>query len=853
MTAPFLKRAGPLPAEAGATHGTRRRGFGPVAALVLLASAVAASSAFGATRSRESFDGGWRFHHGDVPGAEQPGFDAAGWREVDLPHDWSIEGPYDEHAPGAGSGGYLPTGIGWYRKTFGLPETMRDRQVEILFDGVYQHSTVWLNGQRLGYRPFGYISFAYDLTPHLRTGGAANELVVKVDNSLQPSSRWYSGSGIYRHVWLITTDPLRIPLWGTFVTTTAAAPERATLEVQTKVRNDRAQAQDVELVSGLIAASGAAVTQAVERRRVAAGAVETFAQSLEVASPQLWSVASPTMYEVRTSVRVAGAVVDEYVTPTGIRTIRFDADDGFLLNDQPVKLRGMCLHHDGGGVGAAVPAGVWERRFRLLREMGCNAVRCSHNPMAPEFYDLCDRLGLLVMNEAFDEWTVRKPQIKYGYSDVFAEWHERDVVDLVHRDRNHPSIILWSAGNEIGEQWASEGPAIVRRLVELFHREDPTRPVTAAMDNIFNQRGPAPVAFSGALDIVGYNYVDRWGSRRETHYADDRHAFPERLMVGTENVSARGVRGEYRFGPLVGGGFRGGRMEPGVGPEGALYVGGPIRAGELWKFVATHDYVIGDFAWTGFDYLGEARWPDKLATSGPLDTCGFKKDAFYFYQSLWTEEPMVHVLPHWNWEGREGTMIPVVAYSNGDTVELFLNGRSLGAKAREFPQQGVEGGWNSYPRPVVRSTTADLFLVWDVLYEPGELKAVAWKEGKPVAETIVRTAGPATALELTLERGELTRGPREVVHATVRTLDARGEFVPLADDEVTFAVTGPAKLLAVDNGDPASHASYQGPQRRLFSGRALAILQRTGEPGTVRIQATAAGLAAARAEVVLDE
>jgi beta-galactosidase len=565
----------------------------------------------------------------------------------------------------------------------------------------------------------------------------------------------------------------------------------------------------------------------------------------------LWSPRTPELYRVRTEIRVAGETVDTVETVFGIRRIVYDVDRGLLLNGTPVKLRGMCLHHDGGAVGAAVPAAVLERRLRLLQEMGCNAIRCSHNPMAPELYDLCDRLGLLVMDEAFDEWTIRKGQIKFGYSDEFKDWFERDVINLVRRDRNHPCVVMWNAGNEIGEQRSENGPAVLRRLVDLFHREDPTRPVTAAMDNIFNQQGEAPQAFTSLLDIVGYNYVDRWGARRETQYGDDRERYPQRRFVGTEDTSVRGTRGEYDFGPLLGGGFANGRVEPAYGPEGAPYVGATIRAASLWRFVATHGYVIGDFAWTGFDYLGEARWPRKLSTSGPLDTCGFKKDAFYFYQSIWTEKPMLHLLPHWNWPGRAGRVVPVVAYSNCAAVELFLNGRSLGAKAREFPSQGSAGSWNAYALPQIDATTADLQFVWDVPYAPGELRAVGYdRQGAVVASASVRTAGDAVALEVTADRAAIASGARDVAHVTVRALDASGLFVPLADNQVTFELSGPAKLIGVDNGDPASHASYQGDTRALFNGMALALVQSTPEKGVIRLTARADGLREASVEVI---
>jgi beta-galactosidase len=810
-------------------------------AVLISTSSVSAAS----VRERESFDFGWRFYLGDAVGAQEPAFATAKWRAVDLPHDWSIEGPYDEHAPTGGSGGYLPTGIGWYRKTFNLPETTRGRQITIQFDGVYQHSTVWINGHELGTRPYGYSTFHYDLTPFLNFGEGPNVIAVRVDNSSQPNSRWYSGSGIYRHTWLTITDPLRIAPSGIYFTTPEVSDQKATARVRTRVQNTSASAQRFELHTLL---GGPPSIDTVE---LAAGAEREIEITLVLQSPQLWSPGSPNLYPLRSEIWRDGTLVDATEILVGIRSVDYDVNRGLLLNGTPVKMRGMCIHHDGGAVGAAVPEAVLERRLRLLQEMGCNAIRCSHNPMAPEFYDLCDRLGFLVMDEAFDEWTVRKPQIKFGYSDVFNDWFERDVVSMIHRDRNHPSIVMWSAGNEIGEQGAANGPEVLGKLVTVFHREDPTRPVTAAMDNIFNQKGQAPVAFSSLLDVVGYNYVDRWGARRETHYADDREHFPARKFVGTENNGIRSTRGDYRFGPMLGGGFLNGQLVPGVGPEGALYVSDSIHPASLWRFVATHDYVSGDFIWTGFDYLGESRWPRKLATSGPLDTCGFKKDAFYFYQSIWTTNPMVHLLPHWNWPDRVGQVVPVVAYSNCAAVELFLNGKSLGAKAREFPSQGNSGAWNTYALAQIQATTADMQLVWDVPYAPGELKAVGYdRNGKVVIETAVRTAGEPVTLELTVDRKMIVADAREVAHVTVRALDAKGNFVPLAQNQIHFELSGPARLIGVDNGDPESHASYQGDTRPLFNGMALAMVQSTRDSGAVRFTARATGLQKASVELV---
>lgn len=792
-------------------------------------------------RQRDSFDPGWRFHLGDAPGAEQSTFADSAWRPLTLPHDWSIEGPYDEKAPTGGTGGYLPAGIGWYRKTFPLPEGIRGRPASIAFDGVYQHSTVWINGHELGTRPFGYIYFQYDLTPFLHYGATPNVIAVRVDNSSQPNSRWYSGSGIYRHTWLTFTDTLHLSPAGIYVTTPEVSSETATVRVRTRVRNAGAANRHFELKTTVLDAAGSAgMTSSTD---LAPQAETELDGLLTLPSPHLWSPASPHLYRLRSEVWAEGALLDATETTFGVRRIVYDVNRGLLLNGTPVKLRGMCVHHDGGSVGAAVPEAVWERRLRLLQEMGCNAIRCSHNPMAPEFYDLCDRLGLLVLDEAFDEWTARKPQIKFGYSDSFNAWYERDLVSFIHRNRNHPSIVMWSAGNEIGEQWAATGPELLGKLVAVFHREDPTRPVTAAMDNIFNQQGQAPLAFSGLLDIAGYNYVDRWGSRRETLYGDDRAQFPNRRFVGTESSTARGGRGEYSFGPSLGGGFGPNGIIPGYGPEVALYLHGTIQAAALWRFISTHDYVTGDFGWTGIDYLGESRWPRKLSTAGQLDTCGFKKDSYYFYQSLWTDQPMLHLLPHWNWPERTGQTIPVAAYSNCNVVELFLNGRSLGAKAREFPAQGVSESWNNYAQPVVHATTADLQLVWDVPYEPGELKAVGYdRKGAIVSTDIVRTAGPSAALELTVDRAALAADGRDVAHVTVRALDANGVFVPLADDPVTFELTGPGKLLGLDSGNPASHESYQGPTRTLFNGMALALVQSTPDSGAVQITARAKGL-----------
>ncbi len=838
------------------SHGPGGRpGWSPgrrITTLLVSLGALCLGAPRGWARQTDLFDFRWRFHLGEAAGAEAAAFDDASWRPVDLPHDWSIEGPYDQNAPAGGSGGYLPTGIGFYRKTFSLPESARNDLVAVRFDGVYQHSTVWVNGHEAGYRPYGYSSFEYEITPYVTYGSAPNVITVRVDNSQQPNSRWYSGSGIFRHTWLITSDRLAIAPLGVGLTTPTVSQESAVVNVSVRLHNGRDTAQQLEVRSTILddspegpaaVPSGPLAAQPTSTVSCALGVGEDKETSaaLTIPAPRLWSPDAPSLYRVRTDVLSSGQVVDSVDTTLGIRSAVFDVDRGLLINGQPYKMRGMCVHNDGGAVGAAIPDALLRHRLSLLKEMGCNAIRCSHNPMAPEFYDICDRLGILVMDESFDEWTIRKPQLKFGYSDVFADWYERDVTDLVRRDRNHPCVVIWNAGNEIGEQGSPGGPEVLRKLIAVFHREDPTRPVTAAMDNIFNQNGPAPEAFTSQLDVVGYNYVDRWGTRRETQYADDRHLHPTRRFVGTEETGVAQLRGAYPFGSLLDDNDSDDHLQLGLGPEGPLYVAATIRAAALWKFVAVHDYVTGQFIWTGFDYLGEARWPHKAASFGPLDTCGFKKDSFYFYQSLWVKSPVLHLLPHWNWAGHEGSVVPVVAYTNCAAVELFLNGKSLGVQAKDFPSLGVEGAWNTYPQPKVEATTADLQLVWDVPYAAGTLTAVGYdRHGSVVAHAEVRTAHQAAALEIAADHVALAAGQRDVASLEVRAVDADGTLAPAADNAITFEVTGPARIIGVDNGDPQSHASYQGNLRALFNGMALALVESTPEGGSVQVTARSA-------------
>ena len=798
--------------------------------LVLVSAPVAtAQERPDSPRQRLLADYGWQFTNGDPVGAEQPAFDGSDWRSVDLPHDWSIEGPYDESAATTGRGGYLPTGVGWYRRSFTLPAGSDGRHVWIEFDGVYQNSDVWINGQHVGHRPYGYVSFYYDLTPHLLAG--ENVIAVRVDNSRQPNSRWYSGSGIYRHVWLTMTDPLHVAQWGTFVTTPEVDSTRATVEVRTRLANDGPSVRRGELLSVLLDEAGAEVARTVAPFTMNAGAEATLTQQLSVDAPVLWSLESPTLYSVRSVVLEAGGrTVDEVVTPFGIRHIEYDADHGFLLNGERVKMLGVNLHHDGGPVGAAVPEAVWERRLLKLKAMGVNAIRTAHNPPASELLDMCDRMGFLVMNEAFDEWTHGK--VEFGYHQYFDEWGERDLVDFMRRDRNHPSVVLWSLGNEIGEQHAPGGDEVLAMLVNIAHREDPTRPVTTGNDHIYADDGATTVEFMELLDIVGYNYVDRWHERRELYATRDRHEHPDWKFIGTESSVVRGTRGEYML------------------PDDSLkvrpfYTATMIRPEQLWKFVAMNDWFVGDFMWTGIDYLGEARWPRKNSTSGVLDLVGFPDDGYFFYKSQWTDEPMIHLFPHWNWEGREGQFIPVLAYTNVDAVELYLNDRFIGEKRVEFPRQGTTGSWNGYTQPRVFANTADLHMSWDVPYEPGVLRAVGKVNDEVVVTREVRTAGEAAALRLRVDRSQIYTETRDVAHVEVEVVDADGVVVPASDHLVRFRVEGPARLLAVGNGNPTDYSSYQASERHAFHGLLLGMIQSTDEVGQVRVTVRAEGLESA--------
>ena len=779
-------------------------------------------------RVRQCFDSGWSFFKGDPKDAEAPVFDSSAWRKLDLPHDWSIEGPFDERNPSGAPGGYLPCGTGWYRKSFKLPADAHGKLVFIEFDGVYMNGEVWINGHRLGKRPYGYLGFEYDLTPHLDLAGD-NVLAVRVDNSLQPSSRWYTGSGIYRHVWLTLTDKLRVAHWGTQVSTPRITAARAEVAVRTTLRNGYDAVKQVTLTQTIIAADGKEVASTAGAIELTAGEERVFDQTLGIAGPALWSPDSPNLYTVRTGLRDGNEMLDWYKTPLGLREVRFDPARGLLLNGTKVIMKGVCEHHDLGPLGAALWDQALERRLRLLKAMGCNAIRTAHNPPAPELLDFCNRMGLLVIDETFDEWRRgwefedgnlvssknNKGKAKSGYHLYFDEWAERDLTDHLRRDRNHPSVIMWSVGNEVPEAQKHGELETLKQLQDICHQLDPTRPVTVGTNLI---AGANASGFADLMDVTGYNE----GGGSCFQYEADHSRYPQRRFYGSEVPHSLQTRGEYRTQTRF---AENGHQPPHltgdeVFPETdawyeSCYDNAAVRINsrDSWRLTKILPFVAGEFRWTGFDYLGESGgWPRVIGNFGIIDICNFPKDTYYFYQSQWTHKPMVHILPHWTWPGKEGTIIPVWCYTNCDSVELFLNGKSLGRKAF--------------------TATSDMHLEWLVPYAPGELKAVASKDGASVVTT-TRTAGPTVRVALSADQLELAASRRDLSYVTLRMEDKDGNCVPEAAQWVTIEVEGPGRIMGTGNGDPLSHESFQGASVRTFNGLALVIIAPTGKPDKV--------------------
>lgn len=754
----------------------------------------------------------------------QPHFRDADWRSLNLPHDWGIAGPFNRNDPG--ETGKLPCwGVGWYRKHFDIPLSDGDRRIYLDVDGAMSYANVWLNGHYVGGWPYGYASWELDLTRYLKIGGA-NVLAIRLDNP-PASSRWYPGAGIYRNVWLVKTGPIHVAHWGTYVTTPEIDAEAATVNVRFTVDNSSESDADLSARNDIyqLKANGKLGRRVASTRsedlKVAANASGTFENQLKVAHPELWSLAHPQRYLAVTTIEKNGRDLDRYESPFGIRTIRFDADHGFFLNGEHVHLNGVCDHSDLGALGMAVNVSALRRQIEILKEMGCNAIRTSHNPPAPELLDLCDSMGMLVMDESFDCW--RKGKRPNDYHLLFNDWHERDWRAELRRDRNHPSIILWSIGNEVPDQGTSRGPHIAAELTRIAHEEDPTRPTTAACDHI--QSGFD--GFQTNLDVFGYNY-------KPFKYAAVHEANPGLPIFGSETASTISSRGEY-FYPVNTNrddGKRDFQMSSYdlSAPEWATLPDTEFAGEDANPFVA------GEFVWTGFDYLGEPTpfyepgAPSRSSYFGIVDLAGFKKDRFYLYQSRWRADfRMAHIVPQcWNWPGREGQVTPVFVYTSGDEAELFLNGRSLGRRKKAALEYRLE--WN------------------DVTYQPGELKVVAYKHGRPWATDLVKTTGPAAKLVLTANHKKISLDDRELSYVTVTVEDKNGLIIPQADNLVHFHLSGPGKIIATDNGDPTDLTSFPSPDRKAFHGLALAIVQGT-EPGGIVLEATSPGLRSARFDI----
>ena len=789
---------------------------------------------------RHLWDEGWRFALHNDDKAHETTFDDHAWRVLDLPHDWAIEGDFYALNPSGANGGALPGGIGWYRKHLNLNDNDASSRYVLHFDGAYMNTSVYVNGQLVGVRPYGFISFSYDITPYLKKQGD-NVVAVKVDNSKQPNSRWYTGCGIYRHVYLMKSSDIRIEEWGVQALT-EVKKGKGKVSLNTKIENPSGRSRRVIVHQTLWNKAHQMVSKASKACQVEANGT-TISQLLNVNKPQLWSLESPNLYTITTEIEENGRILDRDTISIGLRNIAFDVKKGFFLNGKNIKINGVCLHGDLGCLGTAINEDALYRQLLMMKDMGVNAIRCSHNPPAPELLNLCDSMGLLVMDEAFDSWMQGKTT--YDYSIYFKTWAERDLRDMVLRDRNHPSIILWSIGNEVLEQWNKTKSATValedvnillnnsrdktllsttdtlnasakltQFLASIVRRYDPTRLISAGC----NEVSPNNNLFkSGALDVIGFNY-------HQKKVADVPQNFPGKPFIMTETVSALHTRGYYRMPsdslyrwpthkrPFTEPSFMCSSYDNSCAYWGSTHE-------QTWDIVKHTPYCSGQFIWTGFDYIGEPtpfNFPARSSYFGIVDLAGFPKDVYYLYQSEWTNKPVLHVFPHWNWI--EGQAIDLWCYYNqADEVELFINGKSQGVRKK--------------------SNEHEYHVAWHVTYEPGEVRVVARKNGKQVNEKTIRTAGAPHHIRLTSNRNVLKANGRSLSFVTVEVVDKEGNLCPWADQNIQFSLTGEGKIAGVDNGSPFSLERFQANSRHAFFGKCMVVVQAGKAPSVIKLTA----------------
>ena len=819
------------------------------AALVGLFGCVSALSAQG--RSELLLEKNWKFTREDNNEFIKPAFDDSKWQSVTVPHDWAIYGPFSslndkqevaisqdgqkEAMEHAGRTGGLPfVGVGWYRTEFDVPQFQAGKRATILFDGAMSHANVYINGQKVGYWPYGYNSFHFDITKYLKPG-EKNTLAVRLEN-LPESSRWYPGAGLYRNVHLIITEDAYIPVWGTYITTPSVNEKFAKVNVRTKV----------VLPEGADPAKYSVETSVWNPNKQKLTAVRTSLaqmkynnnqaeQEFVIQAPSLWSPEMPALYSAETRLYEGDKLKDIYTTPFGIRSIEIIPDKGFFLNGKRTVFKGVCNHHDLGPLGAAVNDAAIRRQIRILKDMGCNAIRTSHNMPAPELIRACDEMGMMIMAESFDEWNVAK--CKNGYNLLFDEWAEKDLVNLLHNFRNNPSVVMWCIGNEVPNQWNEGDCKIAKWLQDICHREDPTRPVTQGMD------APDAVVnnnFAAVMDVAGFNY-------RPFKYKINYKKLPQRIVLGSETASTVSSRGVYKF--------------PVERKAMAKYDDHQASSYDVehcgWSNLPEDDFIqhedlpycIGEFVWTGFDYLGEPTpyytdWPSHSSLFGIIDLAGIPKDRFYLYRSHWNKTARtLHILPHWTWPGREGEVTPVFVYTNYPSAELFINGKSQGKRTKdlsvELDSSYTEAAQKSFERQ------KRYRLMWmNTKYEPGTVKVVAYdKDGKPVAEKEMHTAGKPHHIELIADRSQIKADGKDLSFVTVRVVDKDGNLCPLADNTISFKVKGAGTYRAGANGNPASLESFQTPKMKVFSGMMTAIVSSSDKPGKITLEATGKGLA----------